>query len=711
MNTRWVFAAIVALLLFASVRAPVATRTDGFTIDEPWHIVAGVSHLRSHDYRLNPEQPPFVKLIAAASIPAFRLSPLPGLVGKEDERRFIDKVMFLENDADETQRRVRLAMTIMNGLLLALLAAAIWRTFGPAVAIGAIAFLAIDPSVAANIPVVMTDLPIALAGTSAVLFTVAALWRRRVADLILAILSFAMAIGTKHSGPIVAVALVLVCIVVLAFTRNQPRWKFALTATALLFAGAWALLWAMYGFRFLETNAASDQTNTALALKIGDVRSGLIRTGLNLAATTHAVPRPYIWGLADTVRAGAEGRGIPVFLLGKVYRDRGPFYHWPVVLFAKLPLGLTLLILLGTGAMIRYGIRDQWRLALGALAIVFGLFLFFLMRGAAYASVRHALPLFPPLAVVGGIACAELIAHRSRPGMALIAIAFVGASISALPRLRPWEYYNEAFGGPDGAYRHFNDEGIDVGQRTKDLARYCKQQLEPRGIKPYVFYALSPQEEKSRHLLIHSSRAADVEASDDPHHHGNLSGPRQSDHEKHRHERVARCRAVRPDRQPADLQRDLSSPRTAHHPAPAKGGPVASLEESRPETRRGVPEAAGEARPESVRRTHLARKHQSVATCNRGCHCGVQQRGEQRPRSADEGDLAAAGRPPEAWRMGRVAADPRSRARVVVLVAPSEPRLIAVWDLTSSEDSHLTAGPSTFRVSCASRSRSSMPRS
>lgn len=516
MRTRRALAAIAGLLLFASVRALVATRTDGFTIDEPWHIVAGVSHLRSRDYRLNPEQPPFVKLIAAAAVPAFNLPPLPGLSGKQDERRFIDNVMFLENDADQTQQRVRVAMAIMNGLLLALLAAAIWRTFGPAVAIGAVAFMAIDPSVAANIPVVMTDLPIALAGTSAVLFTVAALSKRSVTDLVLAILSFAIAIGTKHSGPLVAVALVLVCVLVLARTRNQPRWKFALAATVMLFAGAWALLWAMYGFRFLETNAVADQTNTALALKIGDVRSRAIRAGLNLAAAAHVVPRPYIWGLADTVRAGAEGRGIRVFLLGTLYRDRGPFYHWPVVIFAKLPLGLTLLVLLGAWAMIRYGVRDEWRLALGALVIVFGVFLFFLMRGAAYAGVRHALPLFPSLAVVGGVACAELIARRSRVGMVLIAIAVAGASISALPRIRPWEYYNEAFGGPGGAYRHFSDEGIDVGQRTKDLAQYCKQQLEPRGIKPYVLYGLSAQEEKSRHLIIHSSRAADVEASDDP---------------------------------------------------------------------------------------------------------------------------------------------------------------------------------------------------
>ncbi|MGZ5443321.1 MAG: hypothetical protein ACXW5U_15805 [Thermoanaerobaculia bacterium] len=45
-----------------------------------------------------------------------------------------------------------------------------------------------------------------------------------------------------------------------------------------------------------------------------------------------------------------------MILFGKRYRDRGPFYLWPVVVFAKLPLGLTLLALIGVVALIRYGI-------------------------------------------------------------------------------------------------------------------------------------------------------------------------------------------------------------------------------------------------------------------------------------------------------------------------------------------------------------------
>jgi hypothetical protein len=49
-------------------------------------------------------------------------------------------------------------MFALNGLLLVALGFAVRRAFGPGVAVGTIAFLAVDPTVAAHLPVVMTDL-------------------------------------------------------------------------------------------------------------------------------------------------------------------------------------------------------------------------------------------------------------------------------------------------------------------------------------------------------------------------------------------------------------------------------------------------------------------------------------------------------------------------------------------------------------------------
>src|SRR5512132_3704995 len=115
--------AIVALIILAVVRSAIATRTDGFTVDDAYHITAGVSYVKLRDFRLNPEHPPLVKLWAGAALaPGFHLPPLPPLADKFAEREFNESVVFLENDPDRVQTRARIAMFALNGLLLLFLA-------------------------------------------------------------------------------------------------------------------------------------------------------------------------------------------------------------------------------------------------------------------------------------------------------------------------------------------------------------------------------------------------------------------------------------------------------------------------------------------------------------------------------------------------------------------------------------------------------------
>ena len=160
---RWrLFLALAVFLIAAGVcRSAWATRRDGFTIDEPWHVTAGVGYLRTGDYYLNPEHPPLVKLVAALAAPrtVFRFAEPISLRDKTEERKFVEETMYAHNDADKIQARVRPVMYLFNGLLLLLFAASVFRVFGGAVALGALLFVLIDPTVAAHWPVVMTDLP------------------------------------------------------------------------------------------------------------------------------------------------------------------------------------------------------------------------------------------------------------------------------------------------------------------------------------------------------------------------------------------------------------------------------------------------------------------------------------------------------------------------------------------------------------------------
>src|ERR1700735_5065754 len=105
----------ILLFCLGIVRSTIATRLDGFTIDEAYHIAAGVSYVRFGDFRINPEHPPLVKLWVGSviSVTGFKMAPLRQFSDKPDERVFTETLVFQTNDADSVQRRARTAMYIL----------------------------------------------------------------------------------------------------------------------------------------------------------------------------------------------------------------------------------------------------------------------------------------------------------------------------------------------------------------------------------------------------------------------------------------------------------------------------------------------------------------------------------------------------------------------------------------------------------------------
>jgi hypothetical protein len=102
------FSSLLLLLVAAAiVRSAIATRLDGFTIDEAYHIAAGVSYVRLGDYRVNPEHPPLVKLWVGSFVSrtGFRASALRPFSDKHDERTFAEEDVYLHNDPDAVQNR------------------------------------------------------------------------------------------------------------------------------------------------------------------------------------------------------------------------------------------------------------------------------------------------------------------------------------------------------------------------------------------------------------------------------------------------------------------------------------------------------------------------------------------------------------------------------------------------------------------------------
>jgi predicted membrane-bound mannosyltransferase len=127
---------------------------------------------------------------------------------KPDEREFTEQDVYVNNDSHSVQRRARIAMFVLNGLLLVMLSFAVRCAFGPGVALATLLFLAIDPTVAAHLPVVMTDLPVALLSSTTLLLAIVAFQNWSPWNLSACSAALGLSLATKHSAPIFAVVLV-----------------------------------------------------------------------------------------------------------------------------------------------------------------------------------------------------------------------------------------------------------------------------------------------------------------------------------------------------------------------------------------------------------------------------------------------------------------------------------------------------------------------
>jgi tetratricopeptide (TPR) repeat protein len=467
-------ALLLVLVLLAVLRSGAGTRLDSFTIDEPWHVVAGTTYVRGGGFHLNPEHPPLVKLWAGAFMPDdFRLRPARALSEKSQEREWVEQTLFFDNDARAVQQRARIALWSLHALLLLALGGLLWRACGLPWAAGTLAFLALEPTVAAHLPVVMTDLPLALtlALSAAAAGLLAATWRWRWA--LACGVAMGLALSAKHSAlpGLAGLGLLLALAAQTGWklgAREALRRHAMLATTALL---AIALLWSAYGLRFHAGADGSDAFNRPMAEKIDELTLPHWRAGLRFADDHRLLPRAYLWGLADTVRTGVEGRGLGMhFVWGQVHYGDPPWFSWPAILIAKLPLALLALLLAALPVLFLRSLPSsaRWTLAMAVAACGFHMVALVGSDGI-WGGVRHALPVLVGAAMLAGGVTAWAWRRRSRVAVAGVALLYLAAAAMTLREPRLWEYHNELVGGTENAYRYFGNEGLDIGQRFHEI--------------------------------------------------------------------------------------------------------------------------------------------------------------------------------------------------------------------------------------------------
>lgn len=465
------FAAVFTALTVGSYTQKSAT------VDEPQHLTAGYTALRLHDYRIDPEHPPFLRLWAALPLLAmsdvkFDTNSVAWQTG--DDWEFSHHFLYQLNDADRLLYRARF-MTVLLGIVLGVL---IFRwaneLFGFWTAVAALTLYGVEPNVLAHSSLVTTDLGVACFIFGALYF----LWR---ATRMLTfgntagfIVFFALAQVSKFSALLLG-PIVLVLLIVRVFCgspwpcRFGKRWELGslrekvITALALLVVltlTSYAAVWAVYGFRYGPTTPSAD----------------LVRLQHHPEFLEHAGAAAVVAQWLDNHRwlpdAYAQG-----MILGQVkiqhrsayfagtFSRTGWWYYFPAAFLVKTPLTILLLFFCSVALLVKE--RARWKNDVAFLALPPAIFLGTAMTAHLNIGLRHILPIYPFVLLIAGVTLGEMRAKwRAIALLAPVALASIELA-TVYPHCLA--FFNRLIGGPGNGHWVLLDSNLDWGQDLKPL--------------------------------------------------------------------------------------------------------------------------------------------------------------------------------------------------------------------------------------------------
>jgi 4-amino-4-deoxy-L-arabinose transferase-like glycosyltransferase len=481
---------VAVLLLVFGLQLALTVRQESLTWDEGDHIFAGYMSWKTHDYGLNPEHPPLMKMLATVPLLSLPLK-VPTLQHRffKAEAYLSGKAMLFGNSpeysAETLTFRVRMAAGIVAILLALLVFLAAKEMFGFWPGFVALILLTFEPNLLAHGAFVTTDV-----GVSCFFFaTVYAFYRYckvpSLGRLAVTGVAAGLALASKHSAVLLLPMLLALaaCELVLRFRRDAvwSRRAVRMAGTlALIAAIAVAVLWTFYGFRYRARPGGlvldPSLADYVLPLKPTEAK------GILLLARFHILPESYLYGLAD-VRAMANG--MQSFIFGKVY-EHGVWFYFPMVLLIKSTVGWLAMVLLASAAVVAGRFR-RWREIL-FLTVPAGVYLLVAMGSSLNIGARHILPVYVFLTVFAAGGCWAWVESSVRPThtrwgwvVGVLLTLHVVSSARAYPNYMA--YANELWGGPTQTYKYLTDSNADWAQQLLAVKRYT----DDHGIKECWF--------------------------------------------------------------------------------------------------------------------------------------------------------------------------------------------------------------------------------
>ncbi|HSY50677.1 MAG TPA: glycosyltransferase family 39 protein [Thermoanaerobaculia bacterium] len=487
MNRR---AALVASLFVALAVARIMATYPRFcqTFDEPVHVAMGLEWLDRGTYTLELQHPPLARVFDALLLRLDGQHYPPGPIVLTDPAAPVRKGNAIFGGPDDYQRNLTLArIGVLPWLLLAAFVVFHWTRSiaNTESAVAAVALFTFVPAILGHAGLATTDMALAATLPAAIYALVRCLDQPSARRIAVFACALAAAVLSKFSAiPFLAVISAVVVVLKMrerggsggwgvgggrARLRNDlphptPHTPLPLTndhlplptphsplptleRIAIAIPIAALLIWAAYRFSIWPTPIYGFPPNELLAM-LAQAKAPPDRL-LFFLLDHFRLPAPELFaGLAHLGEHSLFGH--PSYFLGQI-RPHGVWYFFPVVIALKTPIAFAILAVLG--------IRKASIPILSAAAIVV-----IAMASRINLGVRHVLPIYPLLAIAGGIALVEM--WQRRRVIAIVLGAWLAVS-SLLAHPDYIAYFNELAG------RHPEtivvDSDLDWGQDLPSL--------------------------------------------------------------------------------------------------------------------------------------------------------------------------------------------------------------------------------------------------
>jgi hypothetical protein len=431
-----VLSAVALLLAVMFLQAVLSMRLLSATFDETTHLPSGYSYLATGDFRLNPQHPPLIKLLAA--IPLLPLRPEmnlddPAWSGKPTDEWSFGYRFLYGNDAD----RLLFWGRQPNVLLSLLLAFYVFRwareLFGNAAGLTALFLCAFSPTIIAHARLVTFDVGLAAFSTMALYHLWRYLRQGGAWEMILAGLGLGLALASKFSG--------------------------------LLLLPIFGLL---IGWSLIRPSAASRGSGGRTILGSAVV---LLLALLVIQASYLFSGDPLLyWKGLQQVNVDHDS-GYQYYLMGE-FKAGGWWYYFLLAFLFKTPLP-TLLLLVTSIVLMR---RHAAGRALDELFLILPVVVYTAVTSAMADNlgIRYLLPVYPLIFIFVSRLARFLPRFRiARAGALLLGLWYLVSAAVIYPD--HLAYFNELTGGPSRGHLFLDDSNLDWGQDLKRLGRYLEE--------------------------------------------------------------------------------------------------------------------------------------------------------------------------------------------------------------------------------------------